>query len=179
MNTSHDPNTQSLLDDLQNGSTMKRRAAAYKLGKLKNPAAVPALIEAANNPDLTVRQNAINALREIKSEESLEFLATVHFEPTPKHPIPWGSLVWGISLFLGINFVLTQARGSFFRYMNAAGASPWVYDLPIMISIVVINLIIFIYLIIKHRAVGVGMLMGIPTLLILWFAAIIFFYRPY
>jgi hypothetical protein len=179
MNTSHDPNTQSLLDDLQNGSITKRRAAAYKLGKLKNPATVPALIEATNSPDPTVRQNTINALREIKSEEALEFLATVHFAPTPKHPIPWGSLVWGISLFLGINFVLTQARGSFFRYMNAAGASPWVFDLPIMISIIVINLIIFVYLIIKHRAVGVGMLMGIPTLLILWFVAIIFFYRPY
>jgi hypothetical protein len=179
MNTSHDPNTQSLLNDLQNGSITKRRAAAYKLGKLKNPAAVPALIKAANNPDPTMRQNAINALRDIKSEEALEFLATVHFAPTPKHPIPWGSLVWGISLFLGINFVLTQARASFFRYMNAAGSSPWIFDLPIMISIVVINLITFIYLIIKHRAIGVGMLMGIPTLLILWFVAILLFYKPY
>jgi hypothetical protein len=44
---------------------------------------------------------------------------------------------------------------------------------------VVINLIIFIYLMIKHPPVGIGMLMGIPVLLILWYAAIFLFYRPY
>lgn len=59
----------NLLDDLQNGSARKRRAAAYKLGYLKNPVAIPALIEATKSEDLILRQNASNAIREIKAGE--------------------------------------------------------------------------------------------------------------
>jgi hypothetical protein len=182
MDTSHDTVIQNLLNDLQNGSIMKRRAAAYKLGKLKNPATVTALIEATNNPDPSVRQNAVNALREIKSEEALQFLATVHFAPTSKSSTSRASLLWGICLFLGINFMLVQARATLFRHLHSIGSPLWCdyqFDWALMGLMVVINLIIFIYLMIKHPPVGIGMLMGIPVLLILWYAAIILFYRPY
>lgn len=172
MDTNPDTVIQNLLEDLQNGSIMKRRAAAYKLGKLKNPATVPALIEVTNNPDPSVRQNAINALREIKSEEALQFLATVHFAPRPE-----SSSLWGICLFLGINFMLVQARATLFRHLHSIGSPLWgdyLFDWALMGLMAIINLIIFIYLMVKNRPVGMGMLMGIPVLLILWYAAIFF-----
>lgn len=98
---------------------------------------------------------------------------------TTKQPTPWGSLSLGVCLFLGINFMLVQARATLFRYLHSIGSPLWgdyQFDWALMGLMVVINLIIFIYLMIKHPPVGIGMLMGIPVLLILWFTAIFFYY---
>jgi hypothetical protein len=67
---------QKLISELQNGSDQQRRAASYKLGKSKNPAAVPALISAYNDSDGSVRQNVFDGLRSIGSKEALDFLAS-------------------------------------------------------------------------------------------------------
>ena len=65
---------QKLITELQQGNDRQRRAASYKLGKSKDPAAVPALINAFSDPDSTVRQNVHDGLRNIGSQEALDFL---------------------------------------------------------------------------------------------------------
>ena len=77
---------QKIISELQNGSDQQRRAASYKLGKSKDPEAVPALINAYNDSDGSVRQNVINGLRSISSPEALEFLRSHEnsFSPAPQ-----------------------------------------------------------------------------------------------
>jgi hypothetical protein len=65
---------QKLITELQQGNERQRRAASYKLGKSKDPTAVPALINAFNDPDGTVHQNVRDGLRNIGSQEALDFL---------------------------------------------------------------------------------------------------------
>ena len=92
MNSAQDPKIQNLLDDLQNGSATKRRAAAYKLGNLKNTVTVPALIEATKSEDLILRQNAINALREIEAQKnSPENNGALDKETSSKNERLWAS----------------------------------------------------------------------------------------
>jgi len=66
---------QRLILELQDGSNRQRRAAAFKLGRSGAPTAVPALINAYNDADGLVRQNALDGLRLIASVEALDFLA--------------------------------------------------------------------------------------------------------
>ena len=65
---------QKLISDLQNGDVRQRRIASYKLGKSQNPAVVPALIQASNDADSSVRQNVFDGLHNIGSHEALNFL---------------------------------------------------------------------------------------------------------
>jgi len=65
---------QQLITELQQGNDRQRRAAAYKLGKFKDPAAVDALIDAFNDKDGLVRRNVADGLRAIGSREALDFL---------------------------------------------------------------------------------------------------------
>jgi len=65
---------QELISQLHNGNDKQRRASSYKLSKSKDPAAVPALIQAYNDSDSSVRQNAVNGLRTIGTQEALDFL---------------------------------------------------------------------------------------------------------
>ena len=71
LNSTPDPKTQRLFEELENGSETKRRAAAYQLGKLGNSAAIDRLTEALKDSDATVRQNAVNALHEIEMRKSI------------------------------------------------------------------------------------------------------------
>jgi hypothetical protein len=77
---------QELISDLQHGDAQHRRAASYKLGKSKNPAAVPVLIQAYNDADSSVRQNVIVGLRNISSPEALDFLSSP--STTPNQTLP-------------------------------------------------------------------------------------------
>lgn len=71
MDINPNPVIQNLLEDLKNGTDIKRCVAAYKLGKLGNPFAIPGLTEALQDPDASVRQNAKTAIREIESRKTL------------------------------------------------------------------------------------------------------------
>lgn len=62
---------QNLLEELKIDADAKRRAAAYKLGKLGVHSAIPGLTEALNDTDASVRQNAATALREIETRKVL------------------------------------------------------------------------------------------------------------
>jgi hypothetical protein len=73
---------QKLISELQNGNAQQRRAASYKLGKSKELAAVPALINAYNDSDGSVRQNVIGGLRNISSPEALDFLNSQVVSPS-------------------------------------------------------------------------------------------------
>ena len=74
---------QKLISELQNGNAQQRRAASYKLSKSKNAAAVPALIQACNDADNSVRQNVKDGLRNIGSPE-VTFLSSHVISPAPK-----------------------------------------------------------------------------------------------
>jgi|CXWL01.1.fsa_nt_gi hypothetical protein len=63
-----------LITDLQQGNDRQRRAASYKLGKFRDSAAVTVLIGAYNDTDSSVRQNVIDGLRRIGTQEALDFL---------------------------------------------------------------------------------------------------------
>lgn len=65
---------EKLISELRDGSAKQRRAASYKLRKSKDSMVVSALIHAYNDSDNSVRQNAINGLRNIGSKESIDFL---------------------------------------------------------------------------------------------------------
>lgn len=71
MEPTPNPMIQNLLEDLKSGVDTKRRAAAYKLGKLGEPAAIPGLNEALRDADASVRQNAATAIREIENRKAL------------------------------------------------------------------------------------------------------------
>ncbi len=77
---------QQLINDLRNGDDRKRRAASYRLGKFKDPAAVAALIAAADDKDDSVRRNVADGLRAIGTQEALDFLAARQSRPVPTAP---------------------------------------------------------------------------------------------
>jgi hypothetical protein len=66
---------QQLITELQQGNDRQRRAASYNLGKIKDPAAVSALIDAFKDKDSSVQRNVVDGLRAIGSKEALDFLA--------------------------------------------------------------------------------------------------------
>jgi hypothetical protein len=68
---------QQLVIDLQNGTDRQRRAASFKLGNSKNPAAVRALINAYRDPDGSVQQNVVTGLAKIGTPEALDFLNSI------------------------------------------------------------------------------------------------------
>jgi hypothetical protein len=81
---------QELIEQLINGNERQRRAASYKLGKSKDPDAVPALINAYNDADSSVRQNVIEGLKLIRSKEAIDFLISHGIEkdvPITEQPI--------------------------------------------------------------------------------------------
>lgn len=81
---------QELIDQLMSGNDGQRRAASYKLGKSKDPDAVPALINAYNDTDGSVRQNVIEGLKLIRSKEAVEFLISHGIEkivPVSEQPV--------------------------------------------------------------------------------------------
>ncbi len=81
---------QQLIEELKSGNDRQRRAASYKLGKSKDQDAVPALIIAYNDTDGSVRQNAIEGLKLIRSKEAVEFLISHDIEkasPITEQPI--------------------------------------------------------------------------------------------
>ena len=83
----NDQQLQQLTFDLQNGSDRQRRAASYKLGNSKNPAAVNALINAYRDPDASVKQNVVNGLANIGTPDALEFLNSIgRADLTPSSP---------------------------------------------------------------------------------------------
>jgi hypothetical protein len=65
---------EKLLRDLKSHIPRERRAASYKLGKLKDPATVPALIDSFFDEDFTVYDNVLKALEAIGTPEALDFL---------------------------------------------------------------------------------------------------------
>lgn len=65
---------QNLISELQNGNERQRRAAAYKLRNFKDEIVVQALIGAYTDSDSSVRQNAVDGLRLIGTEEARNFL---------------------------------------------------------------------------------------------------------
>ncbi len=64
----------TLIDQLQDRNPQKRRAATYKMGKSKDPGYVSHLIKVYDDPDATVRQNVIDALGLLGTNEANEFL---------------------------------------------------------------------------------------------------------
>lgn len=79
-----------LISELQNGDDQQRRAASYKLGKSKNPEAVPALIHAFDDTDSSVQQNAINGLKNIGSKDAIAFLNSKEINITNKNAVQKG-----------------------------------------------------------------------------------------
>ena len=65
---------QKLISELQNGTDQKRRSASYKLRKYKDVSVVQALIEACQDTDGSVRQNAIEGLQIIGTQEAQNYL---------------------------------------------------------------------------------------------------------
>jgi hypothetical protein len=65
------------LSKLGEGSVQERRAASYRLIKLKDPISVPHLIRAYSDNDPSVRRNIIEALQAIGTQEALNFLADI------------------------------------------------------------------------------------------------------
>jgi len=63
-----------LKTNLATGNDRQRRAASYKLSKLKDPSTVPDLITAFNDNDPGVRQNVISGLLAIGTKDAIEFL---------------------------------------------------------------------------------------------------------
>jgi hypothetical protein len=81
---------QELIEQLMSENDRERRAASYKLGKSKDPDAVPALINAYNDTDGSVRQNVIEGLKLIRSKEAMDFLISHGVEkdvPLDEQPI--------------------------------------------------------------------------------------------
>jgi hypothetical protein len=66
-----------LLSHLESGNDRQRRAASYRLGKLRDPTVVPHLIRAYSDTDPGVRLNVVDSLRNIGTPEALEFLTQI------------------------------------------------------------------------------------------------------
>jgi hypothetical protein len=105
-----------LVSELQTGNVQQRRSASYKLGNSKNNDVVPTLIQAYSDMDGSVRQNAIEGLRKIRSQEAIEFLISKQIsipQPTKAKTSPLatrqflvGFLGWFILSFI-INIFIT------------------------------------------------------------------------
>ena len=101
--------TEQLISELQNGNARERRIASYKISKSNDPQAVFWLIKAYQDEDSSVRQNAIDGLKKIGSEEALVFLNTQNLS-TPEPPISVdanisaviGAIVGYITMMIGL-----------------------------------------------------------------------------
>lgn len=69
------------LNHLKSGDPLERRMAVLDLGRAKSLETVPELIEAAQDSDSIVRQNALDALRGIESAEARQFLESQNIQP--------------------------------------------------------------------------------------------------
>lgn len=69
------------LNHLKSGDPLERRMAVLDLGRAKSLETVPELIEAAQDSDSIVRQNALDALRGIESAEARQFLEYQNIQP--------------------------------------------------------------------------------------------------
>jgi hypothetical protein len=88
----------------------------------------------------------------------------------------------GIGLFIGMNFVLLVARDPLYHFLSRIDSIFFgneffdirIFDIVIFSSIFLINITIFIYLIIRRPLMVIGILAGIPMLMLLlvllWFA---------
>lgn len=105
---------QQLTVQLQNGNEQQRRTASYQLSKSKDPAVVPTLINAYNDPDSSVRQNVIDGLRAISSTEALDFLNShkVETSATAKDPkaseygqtVKFAGIICGLASWVSIGW---------------------------------------------------------------------------
>ena len=151
---------QKLILDLQNGNDKQRRIASYRLGKSKNPEAVPALILACNDSDGSVRLNAIFGLQKIGSEDAIAFLDSKGINVTKSQFGPTSNL---ISFFIGMTGWITftlLVNSIFYNSKNL-----------VTFAIITLNhLIGFVLTVItfhlKKRAVGVGILSAIALFVI-------------
>ncbi len=63
------------LEKLENGSTTERVVAAWALGRIRHAGAEPKLREALEDDDANVRSNALGALLQLETADSVELLA--------------------------------------------------------------------------------------------------------
>lgn len=107
-----DSQLESLMRQLKHGNVQERRAASYQLGESKNSAVVALLIAAIDDKDSSVRQNAIDGLFKIGSQEALDFLASNSLKRTPvAHVNPRALVVLG-SLMMVVSLVM-PLRGNY------------------------------------------------------------------
>jgi hypothetical protein len=64
----------TLINQLHDSAPQKRRAASYKMGKSKDIGYVPYLIQVYDDTDAIVRQNVLDALRLLGTDQAKEFL---------------------------------------------------------------------------------------------------------
>lgn len=69
------------LNNLKSSDPLERRMAVIDLGQSKSPEIVPELIEATQDSDGIVRQNALDALRKIESPEAKQFIESQNIQP--------------------------------------------------------------------------------------------------
>jgi uncharacterized membrane protein len=133
MNSNPASMIQNLLEELEYGSETKRRAAAYKLGKLGNPAAIDSLTEALKDSDAVVRQNAVNALHEIETRKSM----TENPAPSPtlieRALAVLSHLLFFIYMLLPLLDYLSRSLAEIFAYIFLF--SPSLYGLTIGIAL--------------------------------------------
>jgi hypothetical protein len=111
---------------LKHGNVQERRSASYQLGKSKNPAVVPQLFAAIEDRDSSVRQNAIDALFEIGSQEALDFLSSNNIKRTsvahanPRLVVIFGSLMMMVSLFMPLrgNYLIETGKVESFGFQS-------------------------------------------------------------
>ena len=82
------------INELETGDVRARRIVAYNLGKSKDPSAVPALIKACEDPDGTVRLNAVVALQTIGSPDAKEYLKVLPDKRKELQEIELEHLAW-------------------------------------------------------------------------------------
>lgn len=69
-----------LLSNLRGGNDRQRRSAAFRLGNTSDPAVVPHLIRAYDDPDPFVRRNIIDGLGKIDTPDATQFLNSSEVE---------------------------------------------------------------------------------------------------
>jgi HEAT repeat protein len=79
-----EPARDKLIFILREGHLHRRQDAAYVLGLMKDPAAVPALKLALHNPDPLLRMLSVQALGKIGGAEAQEALRQAVGDPDPK-----------------------------------------------------------------------------------------------
>ena len=124
---------EELINELDKGNTKQRRAAAYKLGNSKDALAVTALIRAYDDTDYLVRQNAVDSLMKIGSNEAIDFIKTkgISSEALPRKLVtnnailivkPNGDLLIKPRrrrTFIGFALVMLLSTGAIFFLVNA------------------------------------------------------------